>query len=210
MKKFIVCAALAAISGVASAQFAIGGQGNWSRYGSGGGSFIGLGINGSLLLREEYPIRLSVNYAIPRTTSETTTVNALSSTTTPSSREVLYKEKISLLNFWLDGQKFFGRGDAEDGGLYGLLGLGFTSAKVSYDVSAYDKTLYDEAISETESSVGQFGIRAALGYDKGFDFGNIFLEGGINLSANQANGQDVQVNLPSFLFVNFGVRHWFH
>ncbi len=210
MKKFIICAALAAISGVVSAQFAIGGQGNWSRYGSGGGSFIGLGINGSLLLREEYPIRLSVNYAIPRTTSETTTVNALSSTTTPSSREVLYKEKISLLNFWLDGQKYFGRGDAEDGGLYGLLGLGFTSAKVSYDVSAYDKTLYDEAISETESSVGQFGIRAALGYDKGFDFGNIFLEGGINLSANQANGQEVEVNLPSFLFVNFGVRHWFH
>jgi hypothetical protein len=210
MKKFIICAALAAISGTASAQFAIGGQGNWSRYGSGGGSFIGLGINGSLLLREEYPIRLSVNYALPRTTSETTTVNALSSGTTPSSKEVLYKEKISLLNFWLDGQKFFGRGDAEDGGLYGLLGLGFTSAKVSYDVSAYDRTLYDEAISETESSVGQLGIRAALGYDKGFDFGNIFLEGGINLSANQANGQDVEVNLPSFLFVNFGVRHWFH
>ncbi len=210
MKKFIICAVVAAISGAASAQFAIGGQGNWSKYAKGGPSFIGVGINGSILVHEDYPLRLSVNFGLPKTTSYTTTVNALSSGTTPQSKEVLYKEKISLLNFWLDGQKYFGRGDAEDGGLYGLLGLGFTSAKVNYDVSAYDKTLYDEAISETSSTVGQFGIRAALGYDKGFDFGNIFLEGGINLSANQANGQDVQVNLPSFLFVNFGVRHWFH
>ncbi len=120
---------------------------------------------------------------------------------------ITYEEKISTLNFWLDAQKFFGDGDYEDGGVYGLLGLGFTSAKVKYSVSSYDATLYDGPNFE-DSSVGQLGIRGAVGFDKGLDFGNLFAEAGINLSANSANDQEIQVNLPSFIFVNVGLRKW--
>ena len=209
MRKLLLAVSAGVFTTAAMAQFAAGGQVNYSKYFSSGPSFIGLGINGTLVVADDYPIRLSVNFGLPNSEEYTTTVNALSNQTTPSYLTVKYTEKISLLNFWLDAQKYFGDGDFGDGGLYGLLGVGFTSAKVDYEVGSYNLALYDTAIQEENQSIGQLGIRGGLGYDVGLDFGNIFIEAGLNLSANQANGQTVEVNLPSFLFGNIGVRHWF-
>lgn len=207
MKKSLILFLMLSCSVGAKAQFGIGGQVNWSKYFSSGPSFIGFGANGSIVVGDEYPVRLSVNYGLPKSTSETTYGSALSSTTSPSQIQVTYEEKISMLNFWLDVQKYFGDGDYEDGGLYGLVGVGYTSAGVKYTVGSYDATRYDVGTFE-DTNIGQLGIRGALGYDKGLDFGNLFGEFGLNLSANQANDQTIEVNLPSFMFVNVGIRHW--
>ena len=206
MKKILLCISLLTGTG-AYAQFGIGGQANWMKYGGGGESFIGLGVNGSYVVADDYPIRLSINFGLPKSTSTQTSAYALSSVTTPSSISVNYEEKISLLNIWLDVQKFFGKGDYEDGGFYGAVGFGYTSAKVKYSVDSYNETLYSAGTFE-DQSVGQLSIRGMLGFDKGLDFANIFGEAGLNLSANSANDQEIQVNLPSFIFVSVGLRKW--
>ncbi len=209
MKKSFLFTLLLLLSFSASAQFGLGGQVNYSKYFAGNPSFIGFGVNGSVVIAQSYPIRLSVNFGLPQTINGSSTAQALSSTTEPQYVTVSNDQKLSLLNFWLDGQKFFGEGGYQDGGVYGFFGLGYTSAKVTSTIGNYDHTLYDNVDNGDNSAIGQFGIRLGLGYDKGFDFGNVFLEAGLNLSANQANGQTVAVNLPSFLLVNAGLRHWF-
>lgn len=208
MKKSILMAALIMMGLSASAQFGLGGQVNYSKYFAGNPSFIGFGVNLSLVIADNYPIRLSANFGLPQTIKGSATASALSDTTDPGSVNVTDNTKITLLNFWLDAQKYFGSGGYQDGGVYGFFGLGYTSAKGKESIGSYDHTLYEDISTADNASVGQLGIRLGLGYDKGFDFGNLFLEAGLNLSANEANGQAVEVKLPSFLLVNVGLRHW--
>lgn len=191
------------------AQFALGGQVNWSKYFAGAPSFIGVGVNATYVLGESFPIRFSANFSLPSTEEGTTYATALNSQVSPSQVVVTTSNKISLMNFWLDGQKFFGDGDYETGGLYGLVGLGFTIASFKTEYGAYDANVYSLNVGEDSEKVSQLGIRFALGYEAGLDFANIFGEAGLNLSANQANNMEVAINLPSFLFVNAGVRHYF-
>ncbi len=66
--KNIILGTLLLTSIGASAQFGIGGQVNWSKYGGGGPSFIGLGVNGSFVVADEYPLRLSINFGFPKST----------------------------------------------------------------------------------------------------------------------------------------------
>jgi hypothetical protein len=208
MKKVFLTSVLLMTFGSTFSQIGVGAQLNYMRYGGGTDlGFIGLGVNGTYVVNESIPVRLSINFGLPQTTEYTESASALSSTTVPQNVTYTYSEKVSLLNVWIDAQKYFGNGDHEDGGVYGLLGIGYTSAGSSFEVGSVDRTRY-QVFEFEDSRVGQLGLRGAIGYDVGLDFGNIFAEAGINISANQQNDQIVAVNLPSFLFGNVGVRFW--
>lgn len=209
MKKCFLALVLVSACVSVHAQFGVGGQVNWSKYFQGAPSFIGLGVNVTYVLGETYPLRFSANFGLPSTEDGTTYANAYSSVTNPSQVQVTTEDKISLMNFWLDAQRYFGDGDYEDGGVYGLVGLGLTIASAKTEYGSYDANLYGINMSDESEKISQFGIRGALGYEAGLDFANVFGEAGLNLSANSANGQEIAINLPSFVFINAGVRKFF-
>ncbi len=206
MKKTVLVLSLIALGTITNAQFAAGAQVNLSKF-FGAPSFIGLGANASYAIKDKLVARLSVNFGLPKTESNTSLAYALSSDNPVRSVNYTYEERLSLLGIWIDGQYFF-TGDYEDGGLYGLVGIGYTIAKSKFTVGPVDRTRYGIGNFE-DGSTGQAALRLGAGYEHGLDFGNLFGELGLNLSANQQNGVTVATTLPSFFFVNVGFRHYF-
>ena len=148
-------------------------------------------------------------YSFPKSQSFTTTANAYSSITNPSSIQVTGKIKISLMTIAIDAKKIFGGKDYDEGGFYGCLGAGLSIASEKTTMDSFDKTNYNAHASEDKQSFSQFLIRGALGYDARLDFGVIFGEALLSVPANSYNSRDGyagEVSIPASFGIHAGIR----
>jgi hypothetical protein len=175
-----------------------------------GGSTIktpGVGVQLWYDLTDESALRFTFLYNTSATESESLTANAYSSSTTPSSVDVTLTTKTKVMMFNLDARKFFGDGDNEDGGFYGLIGIGLAIASPTYEFSSYNSSLYSIGFGTgLPESTSQLYIRGFLGYEKSLDRMKFFGEAGLGIPANKQGDQIVEVNLPAYFNFNIGLR----
>lgn len=195
MKKLLMTPWLLLWSCTMSAQIGLGGNLNYHRY-SDFGPALGLGLQGSYVVRETVPVRVSALYSFPQTEDSWTSATALSSTTSPESRLVSVKTSSSKFTLAVDGQRFFGNGDIS-GGFYGYLGVGLMICPEKETFGSVPEG-YDVGQPENGTIVGLV-MRGGLGYERGFGFANLYLEVGLNLPPNNVNGQTVDQIAPAAL-----------
>jgi hypothetical protein len=78
-------------------------------------------------------------------------------------------------------------------------------ASVSTTYEDYDANLYNVYKSSSET-VMQWTINFGIGAEKNLDFGYIFGDFMLNLPANNVNGIDVAIDIPTSISLNVGVR----
>lgn len=106
------------------------------------------------------------------------------SITVTSTRKVVFTEANIRANYFMAGS-----GDDEFG-FYGHLGAGILSYKETKEASDYDPNLYYTTESSSEQTMGlMMGGGLGLQYRSGMFAG--FAEFGINLPANEANGESI-------------------
>jgi hypothetical protein len=207
MKKLLLLGLVLLSARDTHAQFGLGGQLNYITFPSAKVSNFGLGANCSFLVGDDKPLRITANYSLPKTEDFTTYAYAFSSATDPQSVEVKAESKFSMINVWADYQYFFGRGDWEDGGFYGYLGIGLAVGISKIEPQGYNTTLYDANI-ESQETFTQWILRGGFGYDVQMDFGNLFFEAGLNLPANKVGESYVAIQMPLAIVGNVGLRYW--
>ena len=188
-------------------QISVGGTLNYTKYL--GGSTIksaGIGLQGSYDVSDQLAVRFTFQYNFPAEMNEYTYVTAFSSATSPSQLEIPYSTTTNVMMFNFDGKKYFGNASVEDGGFYGLAGLGLALAKSKFETGSYDQSLYYSGFDATSSNTSQFYLRLFLGYEYSLSKLKLFGESGLGLAANQVNEEEVEIQLPSYFNFNIGVR----
>ena len=191
--------------------FSLGAQLQYSSYFGGTGiHLIGLGALGELGT-DNLAYRFTFQYNFPYTQSFTSDQEA---TANDPANPVPFipvtetdKYSLGIINLTLDAKKLFG--DYSDGGFYLFAGVGLSLASegVSVSYSQYDQANYIvPSTTATSQSFSQFYIRLGAGYDLKVGNGKLFGEAGIDLAANQQNGQTVDIQIPSFFHIAAGYR----
>ena len=178
--------------------------------------YVGAGI-GSLAIgaqgdytADRLVYRVALNYGLPSKIDRTFDLyyNDASAWTSNENyaKTLTGIEKYSAASLWIDANYFF-TGDGEDGGFFGLAGVGLSMVTISYDLAEFDENVYYTQYNYTEKDrIFQPIIRLGLGYDLNLDFGNIFIEAFGNLPANRVSGVEIDVNLPFSFGGAAGVR----
>lgn len=126
------------------------------------GSSLSYNIRGNYIIDEKNAFVLGYNSQLPVTNTYTDNARASSSATIPGSVNVEVEQKVSFHNVSLDYHRYL-IGDLEESfGLYGLLGVGLSFAKLTETYGNYDKTLYNYSELEPELFSGPM-INLGLG-----------------------------------------------
>ncbi|MBI3134819.1 MAG: hypothetical protein HYZ14_09130 [Bacteroidetes bacterium] len=211
MKLFFALAGLA--TGInANAQLGGGARLGYDLYFGGSGiKTVALGGFGEWSKSDEVGIRFGLNYGLPNTVSDIYTAHALNNYSIPQSIQVDGDFKASFLHLYVDGKKYFGNSDYDDGGFYFTLGAGYTFAmtQADYDYGIYSSDIYTVtgmANEEDKQFAAQIMVRAFLGYDYSLDFAHLFGEFGLSFPATDANGVAIPIELPPFVEFSAGIR----
>ena len=198
MKKLLILAGIALLGSNAQAQIGIGGQVVYNNYAGYGLSNFGVGVVGNKAA-DRFDYKLSLNYFITSKIDRTFDLyydDPMNWTGESYGGTVNGTENYSGFGLWFDMNYFF-TGDAEDGGFYGLVGLGLNFMNIGYDIEPYDESKYYTRYDYTKSDkLWQPIIRAGLGYELELDFGNIFVQAQGNLPATSVNGAAIDISLP--------------
>jgi len=196
------------LSSEAYSQISIGGQVSYLNL-LGGSSLknFGIGLKGDYAINDKTLVTGGASYFLGSTYSTTTYGNAYSSTTVPSRITLNVDYKVSFIQLFIGGKRYF-VGDCEDDfGFYGLGELGLVLAPISTTISDYDSDLYDAGVTEGSSeTLLNFTIGFGLGIEKEFGFGYVFADLKLNLPANKVNESTVEIQIPAFMTINAGVR----
>ncbi|MFT5822854.1 MAG: hypothetical protein ACI8ZM_004111 [Crocinitomix sp.] len=212
MKKVIALIILFGSTLSAEAQIGGGGKVGFDYYlGGSGVKTISLAGFVDWQKDDEYGLRFGLGYGLPNKQTDTYTANALSTATDPEYISVTGDFKVSFIHLTTDFKKYFGRGEYDDGGFYGSLGIGYSlaMAKTTYDYGLFDESEYTVTGTSDEGSreiIGQFMLRGFIGYEFDADFAKIFSEFGLSFPANNVNGVSVGINLPPFVQLAVGLR----
>jgi hypothetical protein len=152
--------------------------------------------------------RLNVFGFLPASETAQYSAVALSSSTVPQYLPVDYTFKVQILGAQVSAKYYFGRErEKAVGGFYAGAGVGFLMARVSESLGTYDKALYSAGSTNGNESFYQPFIVPMAGYDiKLNDRMYISPELGFFLAANQVNGQQIDVTMPSFLMGHISWR----
>ncbi len=211
MKKLFI-SAIALIATVTTfSQIGGGGKLGYDIYFGGTGiKTLSIGGFGTYELDNEILVRAGVQIGLPYKESGTYTASARDNFSQPQSIQVNGEYKVSTINIYGDGIKFFGNGDADDGGAYGLVGVGITIASDQTTYQEYDRSIYSVTGFTDEGEKATFAqpmIRAFLGYDLAFDSVHGFAELGLSIAASESNSRTGSTaSIPTFFEIGAGVR----
>tara|TARA_B100000809_G_C15001700_1_gene481772 strand:- start:131 stop:757 length:627 start_codon:yes stop_codon:yes gene_type:complete len=208
MKKIASVLVMLISIGVSYSQISVGGQFSYlNAFGFGGGPGFGAKID--YANSDKLVYTGGVNYYLPITLEESTYANAFSSATNPGSISVNSEEKATFIQFHA-GVKYYFSGDYEsDFGFYCFAGAGVWLIPWTSTVTEeYNQLLYYGPEDRAETLTG-LTIDFGLGIEKGFDFGYLFAEGGLNLKAKSVNGSTIDQPIPNFAALNLGFRYPF-
>lgn len=194
------------ISSQAYSQISLGGQLSYQKM-SGMANF-GLGVKGDYAVSDKNMASFGFTYYLPKTlASYNTSAVALDPFTTSTlSQDVSITEKISFINIFVEGKRYFVGETDGDFNVYGLFGIGYTRAAVSVDVGSYDENLYSLDYAYENYSISQLTLNFGIGAEKNLEFGYLFFDFKLDLPANKQNGQTVEIKLPASLKLNLGIR----
>jgi hypothetical protein len=172
---------------------------------------ISVGGFGTFELENEILLRGGLQLGLPYKYTSDYTATAYDSDLEPESMSVSGEYKFKTLHVTADGIKYFGKGDADNGGFYGVLGVGLTiaSEQVVYDYGSIDTNAYSVTQRTDEGKkerAAQPMIRGFVGYDVEIDDLHPFVELGLSLAANKVNEQSVGITLPPYFQIAAGVR----
>lgn len=143
----------------------------------------------------------------------TSYVSAFSSSTSPSQLEIPVTYKISLIHIFAGGKRYFGDGEYEEGGFYGLGDVGFMFIPITTKYDPFNETLYYPTGSstitggESKETVSDVMFGLGLGFEKGKDALKFFGEAKVAIpisGVNSRTGTDSPIGLG--LALNAGVR----
>ncbi|MGZ4056828.1 MAG: hypothetical protein ACXVPU_04520 [Bacteroidia bacterium] len=179
--------------------------------GSGMPSLKGFGINALFSPKgNKNAFFADFNYYLHGTQNSSDYATAYSSTTDPQQVDITVATKISGVGFRVGFRRYMIKDISEDGfKLYFHACAGILAFKGSSTSSGYDPALYSTAFEPTSTALG-FTIGGGFGAEYSIQSKvNIFLEGDLNIPANNVNGQDVEVEIPISLQAVVGVRFHF-
>lgn len=212
LKLFLMAGILAFSVQQSSAQLTLGGE---AGYTIGGGvlSNINLGLRADYQLGDKSGAFGGISFLLPNSYESDVYVTAHSSTVNPMQKTAASKVKIGGTMIHAQYKRFFFGGEYKDGfGFYGGVGIAlnlFTYKETitgSYDSKVYSAPNGFENDVYKELAPG-FSINFGIGFDVANRDGNAFhLETFLNLPANQANGQDIEVIIPASINLRLGYR----
>ncbi len=106
------------------------------------GTQLGFNIRSNYALDENVSLSLGYNYALPFYADINGQVAAQNSSIQPSTLPINIQQRIVYHNIVFDFQSYLFNDQDEPWGIYGIAGLGFTFANLSYDISDYDASRY--------------------------------------------------------------------
>lgn len=208
MKRIVLVVVMIFSFGISFSQFSVGAQFSYLRAFGFGGS-PGLGLKLDYGQSDKLVFTGGLNFYAPTTLQESTYAYAHSSQTIPSSVKVASEEKATFIHIH-GGVKYYFAGDYESSfGFYGTAGAGIWVIPWSSTVTGeYNQSLYYGPEDESQTLSG-LTIDFGIGLEKGFDFGYIFAEAGLNLKAKTVNGNTISQPIPNFAALNIGYRYAF-
>lgn len=166
---------------------------------------FGLGANFIWNANEKMSLFAGLEYFLPTAfgegSNDLTPINSL--ITPPATVSVSYKVSVLRINF--NGQYYFVKTNDDDFNVFAVVGGSYALASVSESVSGFDASKYTYT-SGSSSSVGQLYINLGIGTEIKVGPGYVVVNGQLNLPANQANGQAIDVNLPGSLLAVAGYK----
>jgi hypothetical protein len=201
MRKIILSLCGLASFCVASAQFSIGLNGNYTKYGGDlSKSTPGFGVRVGFE-QDKIGGALSFTNGFPITEKGTVTVTNSSG----ASKSVAAEGKLSFKTFTLMGTRTL-IGDQESTGKFYLgFGASYVMAKYTESITeSFDNTYTaPEMYNDTE---GGLTINGVLGGEYKLGRPSIFAEAGIALPANQVNNSYVENAIPAHFMFNVGIK----
>lgn len=208
IKQIITIVFLSLLSSQAYSQISVGGQASYlNLFGDIGLKNFGFGIKGEYAIKDKIVISGGVNYYLASKYSEITFANAIDGQTSPSQIEVDVEQKVSFIQLYFGGKRYF-VGDYEaDFGLYGLAEAGYLVVPITTSLGNFDNTLYSTFEEDgAKQTLTNFTLNFGFGLEKNLEFGYLFADLKLNLPANQVNGQTVAIEIPTSASINVGVR----
>ena len=203
MKKIFLSLIGLASFWAASAQFSVGVNANYSKYGGNlSRGATGVGIRASYQ-QERTGGFLSFTNGFPITQVGTISIT---DNTNGTSKEVAAEAKLSFKTISLIGTRTL-IGDAETAGKFYLgFGASFVIAKSTETIKeSYDQAVYTAPEMYNDSETG-FTINGLLGGEYKIGRPIIFAEAGFALAANQVNNTYVENVIPTHMVFNLGLK----
>ena len=186
-----------------SQTISIGAQGSYLSLGDGLEPSIGVGLRGEYGLNEKTGVFLTANYYFGD--KEEYTTSAYNGSMSPSTIQVGTVEKYKAININLSVKRYLA-GDYESSfGGYVFGGAGYMAFPYKVEVDGYDTSYQLDDVPEDET-FSNFTLNFGLGLDAELPFGSLFAEGQVNIPANEQNGQQVYVEIPTSVAINLGIR----
>jgi hypothetical protein len=209
MKKTVLVLALSCLAFVSKAQLAIGASTGVNLFFAGVGAAPEVGILGEYGFKGgKYAARAAFNFYFPKSQSSTVYATSLNSSNNIEQITVPVTQKLGVQSISIGAKMYFGDGSIEDGGLYVGAGACLFLASVKTTYGAYDNTNYSiPGATSGSASYSQVMLMGNFGYEKGFDFGNLFAEIQLYVPATKVNGQDVtEINIPASVGLAIGIN----
>jgi hypothetical protein len=205
--KLLIFSAIVFGAAPINAQISIGPQLGYS-YSFSGIRNINLGIRGDYQLEDNSGIAVSLGYHLPYKFEDEISLIARSSTT-PSAK-VLTNDRISGIKLLANYKYYLGGTEYEDDfAFYALAGAGISFYTYKSTTEPFDQNLYSangyEGDKLSESFLG-FSLNAGIGAEFLLGDNPAFVELKLLLPANQANGQSIEVDIPTFFHLTAGYR----
>ena len=202
----ILCIILFSIQ--AYGQISVGGNISYLNvFGGTGLKNIGVGFKGDYAMDERTVFSGGLNYFLPSKYSSSNYGTSYSSQTSPNQIDINVDYKISFIQLYIGGRRYFAGDYEDDFGFYGLAELGLLMSPVTAQVEKFDNTLYYTNVKDGDKeTLSNFTVNFGIGIEKNMDFGYLFGDMKFIIPANQVNGQTVSIQIPASLSLNAGVR----
>ncbi len=191
----------------ANAQLSLGGQVSYLRW-LGGTEIqnIGFGVNGEYATSYKTAIRGGINYYLPDKTEFNTSAQAIDFGTVPASISVPFEERISVIQLYVGGKRYFVGDYEESFNMYFIAEAGLFLVPVKEVLGDFDRSLYASSFEEDSETVTGFTLNFGIGAETELDFGYIFGDLRLNWPANTANGVAIAIEIPVSVSASVGVR----
>jgi hypothetical protein len=164
------------------------------------------GLRGRWDNDDKLAVSFGFHFYLPNSYDASTSLSPLSSA--DPYLTVTYTDKFSALHIFVHGNYYLvGESGGDELGLYGIFGAGYMSETAKSAISTtVDPSKYSTAAYEGSFSGSGLTIDLGAGVDIPVSSFKVFGEAQLNLPANSANGETIEVKINSSYCFNLGVR----